>query len=927
MKDAAARTEQIKEVFATAMSLDAAARPAALDEACGGDEELRQAVMTLLENYDSAQQFFAQFPENFAREALGLTAGPPAFAAGDLVAGRFRIVGFLGAGGMGEVYEAEDLLLPGEHVALKTLPADISGDPRAIDRLKRELALARHVTHVNVCRVFDVDQHVAATGAVIAFFTMERLIGETLAARLERCGRLPAADALPLVRQMVAALGAAHAAGVIHGDFKPGNIVLVPSATGERLVVTDFGLARRDAASRSASTSGAAWGTPVYMAPEQLAGHPPTRASDVYALSAVVFETVTGKQPFEMGPDDDGALDPAWRAALRRGLDARPDARTGSVEAFLASLTPGAPASRLGRPLVVALACLAVLLAAVLLFSPLRSRWWTETDDGAAVASGTSRSVAVLAFTPSDETPAADAFARGLSAAIADDLGRAAGRSGLRFVPPAALPGTGVDGPARAHRVLGADLIVTGRVDGATGQRRVAVELHQGSAGQAASTPHREIEIKDGTRALSLVRQEVAQVLAMRLAPALVAALDSGSRPAAIEERYVLGRGYLEQGRAARGDAARLDLAIEAFQRAIDGDPAYAEAHAALAEGLVLKYAATKDTARNTALLDLAERSAAEACRLAPAVARFHVIRASTYLATGRHPLAIPALEEAVRIDPDAPGARNNLASAYEATGQLPRAEQTLEQAVASQPRSWSAHEDLGVFRWNHGQYKEAEAHFLKGREYAPDNPRVIANLAGLYTLTEQFDAAEQELKRGLALAADPVLYNNLGWAYFYQGNFADGVESLKQAIALTKDDSVVLASLARGYRWMARPRDASRAYAAAIAAARRQISADPRNPEVLANLAYLYAETGERGEALRLIERARADAPANVRVTFMAALALELSGQRQAALDALRAAIAGGHPKYQIAHHPDLRALRADPRYLQLIATVTWKR
>ena len=120
MKDAAARTEQIKEVFATAMSLDAAARPAALDEACGGDEELRQAVMTLLENYDSAQQFFAQFPENFAREALGLTAGPPAFAAGDLVAGRFRIVGFLGAGGMGEVYEAEDLLLSLIHISEPT---------------------------------------------------------------------------------------------------------------------------------------------------------------------------------------------------------------------------------------------------------------------------------------------------------------------------------------------------------------------------------------------------------------------------------------------------------------------------------------------------------------------------------------------------------------------------------------------------------------------------------------------------------------------------------------------------------------------------------------------------------------------------------------------------------------------------------------
>jgi Tfp pilus assembly protein PilF len=306
----------------------------------------------------------------------------------------------------------------------------------------------------------------------------------------------------------------------------------------------------------------------------------------------------------------------------------------------------------------------------------------------------------------------------------------------------------------------------------------------------------------------------------------------SGTRAAAAEESYIRGRGSLEQGRAPRLDLSHLDLAIARFEQTIELNGEFAQAHAALGEALMLKYEATKDIGKDTGLLDRAERSAAEASRLQPKVAHFHVVRALTYLATGRHSIAIPALEEALRIDPDAMGARENLARSYIVTGQLLRAEQTLEQAIARHPQYWSAHEDLGVFRLNQGQYEQAESHFLTGRQYAPDNPRVISNLAAVYTMTEQFDAAEQELKRGLGLAPDALLYNNLGWAYFYQGNFPEGVDSLK------KDDSVVLAGLARGYRWMDRTHEARAACETAITAARKQLSADPRNAEVRANLA-----------------------------------------------------------------------------------------
>ena len=173
----------------------------------------------------------------------------PSFEDGALIANRYRIVRFLGGGGMGEVYEATDVLLR-TAVALKTLYAAKAQEPHAIERLRREITYARRITHRNVARVFDVAHHLtsASDGAAqraILFFSMELLAGESLAARLARVGRLTVATALPIVADMVAGLEAAHTAGVVHRDFKSGNVMLVPSDTGrDRAVVMDFGLAR-----------------------------------------------------------------------------------------------------------------------------------------------------------------------------------------------------------------------------------------------------------------------------------------------------------------------------------------------------------------------------------------------------------------------------------------------------------------------------------------------------------------------------------------------------------------------------------------------------------------------------------------------------------------------------------------------------------
>jgi Protein kinase domain/Putative zinc-finger len=142
---------------------------------------------------------------------------PPTFRTGELVAERYRVLRFLAEGGMGEVYEADDLELR-SRVALKTVRHKIAAHPKMLARFKREIYFARKVTHPNVCRIFDMGFHVAG-GARVAFLTMEFLEGETLADRIER-GRMSSAEATPLALQMIAGLSAAHGEHVVHRDFK-----------------------------------------------------------------------------------------------------------------------------------------------------------------------------------------------------------------------------------------------------------------------------------------------------------------------------------------------------------------------------------------------------------------------------------------------------------------------------------------------------------------------------------------------------------------------------------------------------------------------------------------------------------------------------------------------------------------------------------
>lgn len=285
---------------------------------------------------------YATTPPNTPLSSTSIDEGR--FPPGTVLAERYRVLGLLGQGGMGEVYRANDLVL-GQPVALKFLPPKT--DPQSLERFRAEVRIARQVSHPNVCRVYDIGQ---VDGS--AFLSMEYVDGEDLRSLLRRIGRLPGDKALEIARKLCAGLAAAHDKGVLHRDLKPANIMI--DGRGH-VLITDFGIAAFAGQIKGGQVRE---GTPDYMAPEQMAGKGVSVRSDIYALGLVLHEMFTGKRAFENGlerltPTTVNStvkdIDPLVERVILRCLDADPRNRPPSALAVAAAL-PG------GDPLAAALA-------------------------------------------------------------------------------------------------------------------------------------------------------------------------------------------------------------------------------------------------------------------------------------------------------------------------------------------------------------------------------------------------------------------------------------------------------------------------------------------------------------------------------------------------------------------------------------------
>jgi len=531
------------------------------------------------------------------------------FAPNDLIAGRFRVLRFIARGGMGEVYEAEDTELR-DHVALKTARVEFMSDPHSSERFRREIQLARKVTHPNVCRTFDLFRH-AESGPdgrtrETMVVSMELLAGETLEQRIRRIGRFSTAEALPIVEQMAAGLSAAHQVGVVHRDFKSSNVMLIAAGLGSggaRAVVTDFGLAHADAFSGHTITGAHDLvGTPAYMAPEQLQGGEVTPATDIYALGIVMYQMLTGTLPFEGSTGLSAALkrlhepapsprkilpdlDAKWEQAVLRCLERDPSVRFTSAQDVVSALRGEIPAA-----------------------APVRRGWrshprWIYAGVGLIllvasgilqyrfqVASKARPSIAVLGF----RNLSGREELNPLGIELAENLGSQLDTDRIRFinsgtvdemkhnlgwaeVPESLTPAN----LAKVRDYLGCDVVAFGSytATGDAAHRQIVWNIHlqRTKDGESLGTIPENMADSDRLeatrRAGQLVRAKLGVELASTEENRLNAALSANGD--AVK--------YYAQGRQ---KLANYDVSAAAklFEQAVEADPNYAEAHSALAD-------------------------------------------------------------------------------------------------------------------------------------------------------------------------------------------------------------------------------------------------------------------------------------------------------------------------------------------------------
>ena len=570
---------------------------------------------------------------------------------------------------MGEVFEARDLTL-GTILALKTIRKELAGSPEAIERLRREVVLARRVTHPNVCRIFEFFE--APEGA---FLTMELLDGESLLERVRRIGPLSPDQAVRVLRDVAAGLEAIHAVGIVHRDVKAGNVLLVDDGSrGRRAVVTDFGIALGGPAERL-TEAGAVVGTPDAMAPEQRSGEAVSARTDVYALAVLARDTVapqSGHAGLEGVPS-------RWREPLRRSLDPDPGRRHASPAELVAALE-GRRRSRWLWPVALALVFLLAGGGVLALRRP-------------APIAADRRSVAVLPLVNLGSEAADGWFSDGLTEDITTQLAHV---PGLKVISRTSASGyRNTTKPIRQiASELGVSTVLEGSVRRADGRVRITTQLVDARTDEQLWA---ETYDRDSRAVLDLqteVAQKVAAALKLRLGDASAAQLGlGGTRDPEAYESYLRGLHAMDR----YDDQDSNKRAAEAFERAVQLDPAYALAHAELGDayGRLALY----ENAEADAKMRWFEKARVELARaesLAPGLARVHTARVpllfskfGNYDAEG----ALAALRRAHEIDPRATHVEATVL--YDHIGLDDQAIREATAALELDPTSRRAHGEL----------------------------------------------------------------------------------------------------------------------------------------------------------------------------------------------------------------------------------------
>ena len=845
--------------------------------------------------------------------------------------GRFAIHSRLGAGRMGEVYLAQDTKLK-RSVALKRMAPELRSDERFRQRFLKEAERASLLSDFHIASVYDVLEEDNET-----FLVMEYVEGATLRSRFGK--PLSVEEFFPLAIECAEALVAAHEKGIVHRDIKPENIMLNPKG---HVKVLDFGVAKRlprtddETTTRdSSSGEGTVAGTPAYMAPEVLLGQEADERVDLFSVGVVFYEALTGQHPFlaegfvqttdrilHEEPPPVRQLNPAVPEELERTVTrllAKDRSRRyasaielltelSAMERALGGRDLHPPRRRMLRRIVAAVALAAAVLVLLVMTSP-SLREAIKRQFGIPEIPQDKR-LAVLPFAVVSGEPSLVALSRGLNETLTARLNQLTERHLLQVVPSSEVRALNVTTVDKARKLLGINLALVGSLQEAGGVLRInysLVDAYQrrqlrADTITAASTDPFEVEDEVVTSALSS--------LAIELAPPEKRALTTyGTQVAAAYDDYLRGRGFLQEYQRPES----VQNAISAFRRAAALDPHFALAFAGLGEAFWRKYENTRDTE----WVEPARQACEQATSLDSQLAAAQVCLGRLNQGTGNYEQARAEFQRAIELAPGLDDAYRGLALAYESLGKLDLAEATYRQAIAVRPGLWLGYNALGVFFYRHGRYAEAEEMFQRVVTLTPDNPRGHSNLGATYQTQGRIQPAIQAYRTAMALGPDYRVASNLGTLlFYYEHDYAKAAESFEQALALNDRDYRIWGNLGSAYKWAGQPEKSRAAYLKAVALAERELGVNPRDGEVLLDLANYHADLKDPARARQYLQRGLRLAGNDANLLFLAATAYQQLGDRDQALFWLRRAVDAGYSREEIAHVPELASLRQDPRF-----------
>jgi serine/threonine protein kinase/tetratricopeptide (TPR) repeat protein len=850
---------------------------------------------------------------------------------------RYHIERLIGEGGMGAVYLAYDRELE-RSVALKLLQPGRNRDPRALQRFKQELILARAVSHRNILRIHDLGD---VDG--VKFISMDYIEGQDLQALIRDEGRLPIPRALAFARQLCDALQAAHDAGVLHRDLKPHNVLV---GAGDHLYVSDFGLAKSLEDSDAGLTrTGDVLGTPRYMSPEQVEGKPLDHRSDLYALGLILYEMVTGRVPFE-GPtptqqmiqrvrdrpkdprDFNPELPEHWRQIILRCLEREPAARYSSAREVRADLDQGrasvaAPSRQVSFTLPVPGrrawgmgAGLLAVVALTLMVPALRQRvwgWWKPGDDGGGRIVERKR-VAVLPFQVVGQSPNLAHLGPGLSDSLSAKLFAV---SSLNVASTASAErASKKDSLEKAARDLGATFLVTGTVQEGDGKLRIVANLENVASHERLWSQEFSV-LKDD---LLTVQDQIFSALLKKLD--VGPSSDERARAAAgSTENIEAYEAYLKGRNAMRGQAElkNVESAIGFFEQALAKDSRFALAYAGLAGASLRMYMDT----RETRWAERAVAAAEQGRSIAEDLLEVRLALASVYQNTGKIAQAIAELRQAVALAPSSDTAYRLLGRAYLAGNNKEEALKAFATAISINPYHWSNYNQLGYAHFTLGDYDKAAAAYLKVIELEPESFSGHNDLGWVYFVTGRYPEAIAELQKALALQPNADTYLNLGLAHAYSGKVAEAVPLLEKAVELRPQRELYVSNLGDAYSWGGQKEKATQTYRRGLELAQKDLEINPRSARFKSRLALVYAKLGQSDRARQFMDQARQLDSKDHTIMYDEAVVQALAGRIPEALDSLRKALGAGLRLSYVEADPNLASLRADSRYRDWLRTL----